>query len=185
MRRGRNPFPRLTSSQSLTKGRGRRTRIGSFCATEALESRTHLAADLAASLTYAGGTYYPGQHLTGGTNVTAAILNTINVGDADADNFHTRIVLSTDTTLGNADDIAFDDIIRAGDPLTPGTISRQSQTLTIGSSFAAGRYFIIVKADATDAVADGCTASGIIGTSVRSRFAPIAVAGDRLQELRK
>lgn len=133
------------STHPLRRGHAR---IAGRPVAERMEPRELLAADLAASLSYQPGTYYPGQ------SVGAVKLNEVNVGDQSADGFSTRVVLSTNTTLGDADDVNVLTVSRSGDALAAGAVSQSNRTIAITSAMPAGRYYVIVRTDLNDEVTE-------------------------------
>lgn len=120
---------------------------------EALEPRTMLAADLSASLAYTSGTYYPGM------SIAAARLTELNVGGDAADGYSSRIVLSTDRTYGNEDDVELESLTRSGSPLAGGGVEHSDRTLTIPGTAVNGRYYVIVRSDSGDAVTENSEAN--------------------------
>ncbi len=121
---------------------------------EALEQRQLLAADLAASLSYTAGTYYPGM------SIAAASLAELNIGrasegqDGTASGFTTRLVLSTDRIYGNDNDLELSIIAPSGDVVTPGAIARRDLALPITSEFAAGTYYLLAFIDSGAAITE-------------------------------
>jgi len=100
---------------------------------------------------------------------TLSLSNTVkNQGIFPAGSFTIAFHLSTDTTYGNGDDIAFT-ATRSVTSLAAGATSTASTTLTIPSSTPLGSYYICAMADSTNTVNEGslennnalCTASTV------------------------
>lgn len=150
-----NGSKRLTNRPTSSAASGKRAQSGWAPTLERLETRSMLAADLAASLTYQAGTYYPGQEIGG------VKLNEVNVGDAPADDYRTRVFLSTNTTLGDADDIAVLDVMRADDELAAGAVVQSPRTIAVTSAVPSGRYYVLVRVDSDNDVTENVESNNL------------------------
>lgn len=120
---------------------------------EALEERTLLAADITATLTVPAAT---GLASAGGA-LTGSIL-LANTGNATATGFTYRIYLSTDTVIGNEDDVQLTG--EAGLTATlaaSGTTTVNLSAFTVPTDMRPGSYFVITVLDTANVVAEGET----------------------------
>ncbi|MBN2476327.1 MAG: hypothetical protein JXB62_17070, partial [Pirellulales bacterium] len=78
-----------------------------------------------------------------------------NIGNTDAGAFHYRIILSSDRTIGDADDVALvsDQQVSGGLPLA-GSPLAISGTVAVPGSAPAGTFYLAVAIDSADEVAE-------------------------------
>ncbi|MFT3684786.1 MAG: CARDB domain-containing protein [Phycisphaerales bacterium] len=138
---------------------------------EQLEERTLLAADIQATLTVPALT---GLASAGGTLSGSILLR--NTGNAAANGFTYRVFLSTDSVVGNEDDVELTGVDGLTASLASGaTSSVNLNTFTIPTDIRPGAYFLIVQLDTTNAVAEGDT--GEANNTVRSASPNIVLNG--------
>src|SRR5688572_18500099 len=102
---------------------------------EMLERRTLMAVDLSGTLTLPVGVVTPGQIATGSFTLT-------NTGDTPAGPFDIQIVLSTDETFGNADDLTVATVNIPGFPANDSEV--QDAQAPVPPLIASGAYFVAV-----------------------------------------
>ncbi|MBL8757599.1 MAG: hypothetical protein JNK35_04115 [Phycisphaerae bacterium] len=122
--------------------------------------------DLGVTLGPVGGTFLPGQEVT----ITLTVRNT---GNAAADNFVTRIVLSRNNIFGDGDDVSVEEIVEQGlGGILPGETFTETGSIFIPMGVAPGSYFILAKIDANDVVAESNEANNVH----RSASASVVIA---------
>ncbi|HYD01570.1 MAG TPA: CARDB domain-containing protein, partial [Phycisphaerales bacterium] len=118
---------------------------------EALEERTLLAADVTVTLTVPA--------LTGLASAGGALSGSIllaNTGNAAATGFTYRVFLSSDTVIGNEDDVELTDEAGLQATLAAGATSFVNlNTFSVPTDVRPGAYFLITTLDTAGVVAEG------------------------------
>lgn len=138
---------------------------------EGLESRRLLAADLAASMSVSSTGFKAG-------DVIAGTFTLQNLGNSTVSTaFKLRFALSTDTTLGNADDLGAIDV-NVNQPVPPGTFPVGLQvSLPIPVNTPAGSYYIVGKVDSGNAVSESNEGNNLFNTGSLGAFTIISAGG--------